>query len=92
MSHGNKSASSGTKSLIWCSRQRYMKKILLVDLRNSHLTQILTFSGKRSPQLKKPGWSLSMGTPRTQTRHIGLSMSRVELLQDTWTDRRVERC
>lgn len=67
------------------------EKFRLVDLRNDHLTQILTFSGKHSLQSRKRVESLSLGAPRTQTRRIGLSMNRVELLQDTWTDRRVER-
>ena len=35
--------------------------------------------------------SWSLGNPQTQTRRIALSMSLLELLQDTWTGRQVER-
>lgn len=41
-------------------------------------------------QSRKPVGFWSLETLRTQTRHIGLSMSLLELLQATWTDRRVE--
>ena len=54
------------------------------------LTQILTFRGKLSLQSRKPVGFWSLETLQTQTRRIGLSMSLVELLQATWTDRRVE--
>jgi hypothetical protein len=64
----------------------------LAGLRNAHLTHIPPFSGKRSRQSRKLAKYSSVETPRTQTRPIGLSMSPEELLQDTWTDRRVERC
>ena len=68
-----------------------LKKICSLIYAIAPLTQILTFSGKRSLQLRKPVGSWSLEILPTQTRRIALSMSRVELLQDTWTGRQVER-
>ena len=67
----------------------YEKKFSLIYA-TTPLTQILTFRGKRSLQSRKPVDFWSLETLRTQTRRIGLSMSPVELLQATWTDRQVE--